>query len=88
MVSSVRAKVIETLRKAKLEVRHAAEEGLKSEGDFREHQDGDGARQAAEAGGGDSPVESRKVAPKAQGSKKEGGRGGKKVQPNRKASKV
>ena len=88
MVSSVRAKIVETLRKAKLEARHAAQEGLKSESDLQEHQGGDGAGQAAEASGSDSPVKSRKVQAKAQGAKKESGRGGKKVQPNRKASKV
>ena len=88
MVSSVRAKVVETIRKAKLEARHAAEEWVKPEDNLQEHQDGDGAGQAAEASGGNSPVKSRKVQAKAQSPKKESGRAGKKVQSNRKTPKV
>lgn len=87
-MSSIRAKIVQTIRQQKMEARRAVEEGLKQEGDLREHQIGDEARETTGSSGGDSPVKGGEVKAKAQSPKKEGGRSRKKVQPNRKTSKI
>lgn len=86
MVSSIRAKIIETIRQAKLEARDAVEVRKEPEGHLAEHQVGDEAREAPKASGSDSPVKSRTV--KAKAPAKKAGGNGQKVQQNRKTPKV
>lgn len=86
MVSSIRAKIIETIRQAKLEASDAAEVRKEPEGNLAEHQVGDEAREAPKASGGDSPVKSRAVKAKTPAKKAGGNR--KSVQSNRKTPKV
>jgi len=86
MVSSIRAKIIETIRKEKLETRDAVEVRKEPESNLAEHPVGDEARETPKASDSDSPVKSRQV--KAKAPAKRAGGNGKKVQQNRKAPKV
>lgn len=88
MVSSIRAKIIETIRKEKLEARNAVEVRKEPEGNLAEHQVGDEAREAPKASGSDSPVKSGQIKVKAKAPAKKAGGNGKKVQQNRKTPKV
>lgn len=61
MVSSVRAKIIETIRQTKMEIRNAIEDWFEPEGDLPEHKVGDEKGEAPKASGSDSSVKSGEV---------------------------
>ena len=61
MVSSVRAKIIKTIRQTKMEIRNAIEEWFEPESNLPEHKSGDEKGETPKASGSDSSVKSGEV---------------------------